>query len=76
MAIIPTVKIPADNAKGFKIVNADDPRAQEPESGIDIDTMEKDDVRDVLDAHGVKYDGRSKLADLRDLAKRAVFVDL
>jgi hypothetical protein len=24
---LPTVKIPADNARGFKIVNADDPRA-------------------------------------------------
>jgi hypothetical protein len=23
---IPTAKIPADNARGFKIVNADDPR--------------------------------------------------
>jgi len=26
---ITTVRIPADNARGFKIINADDPRAKE-----------------------------------------------
>ena len=30
MPIIPTVKIKADNERGYKIVNADDPRAQKP----------------------------------------------
>lgn len=27
---IPTVKIKADNERGYKVVNADDPRAQKP----------------------------------------------
>ena len=30
MASIPTVKIKADNKRGYKIVNADDPRAVKP----------------------------------------------
>lgn len=36
MANIPTVKIPADNPRGFKIVNADDPRVKgSPESEVE-----------------------------------------
>jgi hypothetical protein len=77
---IPTVKIPAANKRGWKIVNADDPRAQHSEPDAitpeAIDRMSKPEVREILDAHGTEYDGRTKLGDLRALAKRVMFVGL
>lgn len=81
--LIPTVKIKKDSARGWSIINESDfdPDKHElfdaPENdGIDIDAMSKSDVKEVLDAHGVEYDGRAKLENLRELAKRVVFVDL
>lgn len=80
---IPTVKIKKDSERGWSIINESDfdPDKHElfdaPEDdGLDIDAMNKGDVKEILDAHGVEYDGRAKLDDLRALAKRVVYVNL
>ncbi|MEN9060010.1 hypothetical protein [Ponticoccus litoralis] len=41
-----------------------------------IDAMEKEEVREILDAHGAEYDARTGIEKLRELAKQVVFVDL
>lgn len=66
---VPTVKIPAGNARGWKIINADDPRAKEATNAegqglrtegraqevtrTDIARMKRGDVLDLLEAHGI-----------------------
>ena len=86
--LIPTVKIKKDSARGWSIINESDfdpdrhelfDAAAETSDGdgpIDLDAMDKAALREVLDAHGVEYDGRKGEDDLRALARRAVFVDL
>lgn len=73
---IPTVKIPADNARGFKILNADDPRATPSEDRITPETiakMKKPDVVELLAAHGIEADG--KVADLRAQLAQIMFLE-
>lgn len=75
--IIPTVKIPADNARGYKIVNADDPRANAP-AGDEItregiDKMPKAEVAELLEAHGAPAAG--KVADMRARLKTIMFLE-
>jgi len=90
--LLPTVRIPADNARGFKVINADDPRAKEAGhaegQGIrtegraqevtrtDIARMAKADIADLLTMHGVDPDPKAKVQDLRAMASRVVFADL
>ena len=86
---IPTVKVKKDSQRGWSIINeADfDPEkhalfdapdveapAQEQAAPDDFDSMGKDDLHEILDAHGVEYDGRTGVAKLREMAKRTVFV--
>jgi hypothetical protein len=75
---IQTVKIRADNAKGYKIVNADDSRAVNAIGAVltraDIAKMPKRDVAELLAAHGVEADG--KVAEMRDQLTDIMFVDL
>lgn len=80
--LIPTVKIKKDSARGWSIINESDfdPDKHElfdaDDGPIDLDAMNKGEIKEVLDAHGVEYDGRAKLENLRAMAQRVVFVDL
>lgn len=82
--ILPTVTIKAANARGFRIINESDfdptihevygePARITPE---DIDAMTKAGVREILDAHSAEYDARASVAQLREIAKRVMFVNL
>ncbi len=89
---VPTVRIPAGNARGWKIINADDPRAQEASDAegqelrtegraqevtrTDIARMPKADVAELLTMHGIDPDPKAKASELRDLASRVIFTDL
>lgn len=90
MATIPTVRISANNAKGYKIVNADDPRAAyaafslEPRPSAqtltrtDIARMKRGEVIDYMEAHGVSEADCEgvKLLDLRKRLAEIMFLDL
>lgn len=69
---IPTVKIRADNRAGYKIINADDPRALSRDG---IAMAEKDRVIELIEAHGVDPDGRWSVDRLRAQLIAIMFVD-
>lgn len=74
---IQTVRIPADNRHGYKIINADDPRAvpapsDVPASPEDIDALKKADLIGWLEAHNADTSG--KVSDLRPRLKSIMFV--
>ena len=84
---IPTVKVKNPDAKsGFTTINESDfdpsrhelfdAPAKEDITREAVDAMGKDGLRDILDGHGVEYDGRASLKALRSMVKRTVFVDL
>lgn len=90
MAHIPTVKIPADNARGFKIVNADDPRAlalsgvapaSEPAEDAEPAGVTRTDIArmtkaDLVDlAEAHGLDTGGTVAELREALTAAIFVD-
>lgn len=82
MTRIPTVEIEVDGRR--KIVNANDPRAQEhaltgpelPESPEDVAKLKKQDVILMLEAHDVAFDKAAKVEDLREQLCNVIFVDL
>jgi len=70
-----------------KIVNADDPRAQNGEKTMeegraekvtrtDIARMSKADVAELLTMHGIDPDPKAKATDLRDMASRVIFAGI
>lgn len=88
MATIPTVRISANNAKGYKIVNADDPRVAAAAPFVDpsaptltrtdIARMKRGEVIDYMEAHGVSEADCEgvKVMDLRKRLAEIMFVDL
>lgn len=86
---IPTIKIarPDNERGGYAIINESDfdpdkhvafgeETAEEPLTREDIAEMDKPDVREILNIHGVEHDGRANIDDLRNLAIATVFVEL
>ena len=71
--MVATVRIKADNARGYKIVNADDPRAKQPVTREDIAKMKRGEVVELLEAHG--YDGHEgkKLPECRAALTEIMF---
>ena len=81
---IPTVKIKADTARGYKIVNADDPR-NAPENlyseGLDLTpdglgALSKVEIVELLEAHGAEVDKRLGVEKLRDALRKIVFIEV
>lgn len=85
--ILPTVTIVTEN--GPVVINESDfdpeehmlydPEAESTDEGddeIDLDAMDRAELREVLDAHGIEYDGRAGEDKLREMARAAVFVNL
>lgn len=63
--MVKTVKITADTPRGFKIVNADDPRAQNAAPKAKPDTSKAALVA-ALEAQGVEVDRRWGIAKLQE----------
>ena len=78
MPRIPTVEIEVDGRR--KIVNADDPRAQEasapetPESREDVAKLKKPEVVMLLEAHDAVFDKTAKVDELREQLAALMFV--
>lgn len=73
-----TVKIKADTKLGYKIINADDPRAMaahEPLTRETIKSMKKAELVDLLQAHGVDKPAGA-VAKLRETALSVVFLEV
>lgn len=73
-----TVKIKANTALGYKIINADDPRAVAPKSPLtreSIAAMKKAEIVELLEAHGVEKPA-GPVAELRKRALSVVFLEV
>lgn len=71
------VRIPANTKKGYKLVSADDPRAQTPVTREAIAKMKRGDVLEYLEAHGVSEadcEGK-RLPEIRALLSRVMFME-
>lgn len=62
--------------KGSEIVSFTDAASPKPISREDVDAMEKDDVVELLELHGAKFDGRSGVETLREQLTSLLFVEL
>lgn len=78
MPRIPTAEITVNGKR--KIVNADDPRALEPQtpdvpaSPEDVAKLKRDDVVSFLEAHSVEFSKSAKVDELRALLIETMFV--
>lgn len=75
---IQTVKIPADNRRGYKIVNADDPRASNAPAAIgpdDVAKMKRREAVELLEAHGFTDHGKMKVAEVRAMLCKIMFME-
>lgn len=88
MSILPTVKIFANNPRGWCIINESDfePDVHErfvekepvavPQSADDVAKLKKPDVIELLEAHDAEFDKAAKVDDLRDQLIALMFTDL
>lgn len=88
MAKLSTVKIAANNERGWCIINASafDPDIHQrfdtpepaaiPQSPEDVAKLKKPDVIELLEAHEAEFDPTAKVGDLRDQLSGLMFTGL